>query len=603
MRASPIRALTLGLAMTLFACEGPADHSLAPRPMKPAPILTGDVATTLGHVRLEATTARLIYDYPGEPTYPVFGKFSCESAQTIVDLDGTAIAEDQSGREGSLRGLAFLAGIPLRGDMGAFSIEGAVDFGGGALWSGYVSTQPATYNPATGLYEWPHGQRTCTIVDGIMEIGIVSEGRWVAATGLGISSGGPAQVNVTASIASDMKLVSFTMTMRLLDQRDPNEVVLSPALGTGALGGNHTITATVRDFVDLVGIHNPAAGVPVIFAVNGSEAAGAVCTTNTAGQCSFTYAGPLSPRRDEITAYADGNGDGRRTTGEPSAVASMIWGDAEPPTIEAPPPLNVATSPGACVASISPATLGTATVTDNVGVASVTRSPGGDLFSLGSTTVTWTATDDAGNSASARQAVTVTDAQAPSITVPADIDLAASSSVGTVIHGTDLGSSAASDNCPIVTVAVDGLPAGDLFPIGSTTVIWTATDASGNVASESQKVVVGYKVCPLYDPTRTVRQGSTVPIKLQLCTTGGVNLSRAGVVVHAVALARTSGTAIGLLDDAGTANPDLDFRFDESLGGYIFNLSTKELAAGTWQLSFTVDGMSSSRYRLPFQLK
>ena len=38
--------------------------------------------------------------------------------------------------------------------------------------------------------------------------------------------------------------------------------------------------------------------------------------------------------------------------------------------------------------------------------------------------------------------------------------------------------------------------------------------------------------------------------------------------------------------DAGNANPDSTFRYDASLAGYVFNLSTKGLEAGRYVLSF-----------------
>ncbi len=41
----------------------------------------------------------------------------------------------------------------------------------------------------------------------------------------------------------------------------------------------------------------------------------------------------------------------------------------------------------------------------------------------------------------------------------------------------------------------------------------------------------------------------------------------------------------GTLEDSGNANPDGDFRYDG--GGYIFNLSPKGLAGGTYALKFT----------------
>src|SRR4029078_5372325 len=87
-------------------------------------------------------------------------------------------------------------------------------------------------------------------------------------------------------------------------------------------------------------------------------------------------------------------------------------------------------------------------------------------------------------------------------------------------------------------------------------------------------------VCALYDQTKSVKQNATVPVKFYLCTTSGQDVSSAGVVVTAVSLMPTAGSATGTIEDSGNANPDNNFRFDATLGpsgGYIFNLSTKGL--------------------------
>ena len=50
------------------------------------------------------------------------------------------------------------------------------------------------------------------------------------------------------------------------------------------------------------------------------------CSTNTAGQCTFTYHGPALPGADLVDAYADTNRDGDRDAGEPEAVpATKAW--------------------------------------------------------------------------------------------------------------------------------------------------------------------------------------------------------------------------------------------------------------------------------------
>jgi len=44
------------------------------------------------------------------------------------------------------------------------------------------------------------------------------------------------------------------------------------------------------------------------------------------------------------------------------------------------------------------------------------------------------------------------------------------------------------------------------------------------------------------------------------------------------------------IQDAGNADPGNLFRYDAALGGYIFNLSTKGLGAGTYKFLWTADG-------------
>ena len=109
---------------------------------------------------------------------------------------------------------------------------------------------------------------------------------------------------------------------------------------------------------------------------------------------------------------------------------------------------------------------------------------------MGSVQVTWTATDDTGNAASAIQIVTVQDTMAPSLTPPADVLAEAESSNGAsadigIAVAEDIGDVEISNNAP------------EIFPLGETQVTWTATDASGNVASAIQTVMVSDTVAPV----------------------------------------------------------------------------------------------------------
>jgi len=114
-----------------------------------------------------------------------------------------------------------------------------------------------------------------------------------------------------------------------------------------------------------------------------------------------------------------------------------------------------------------------------------------------------------------------------------------------------------------------------------------------------------YKLCLLYDPTKAVESGSTVPVKLQLCDASGNDLSSAGLTLHAVSVTLASTSISGALENSNNANPDNDFRFDATLGstgGYVFNLLTTGLSTGTYNLNFTVTG-DTSVYAASFQVK
>ena len=128
-------------------------------------------------------------------------------------------------------------------------------------------------------------------------------------------------------------------------------------------------------------------------------------------------------------------------------------------------------------------TLGNATASDSVGIVSITNDAPA-AFAFGKTVVTWTATDEAGNSASDTQSFTVTDTTNPKITAPADVKVEAASLTNDVVS---IGTATAKDIMGIATIANN---APDTFPFGETIVTWTATDPSGNSATATQKVTI-----------------------------------------------------------------------------------------------------------------
>ena len=87
------------------------------------------------------------------------------------------------------------------------------------------------------------------------------------------------------------------------------------------------------------------------------------------------------------------------------------------------------------------------------------------LFQLGTTVVTWTATDAEGNSATANQKVTVEDTTQPVLVPPADVAVECVTQGGLPV---DIGTATATDICDPSPTITNNAPA--LFPLGTTIV-------------------------------------------------------------------------------------------------------------------------------------
>lgn len=131
----------------------------------------------------------------------------------------------------------------------------------------------------------------------------------------------------------------------------------------------------------------------------------------------------------------------------------------------------------------------------------------GDNFPVGTTTVTYIATDSAGNTAECSFDITVEDTEAPVFTsCPTDIfscDPVQSWTVPT-----------ADDNCGVTSLTSNFQP-GATFPVGTTTVVYTAEDAAGNTATCAFDVTIY--------PTPVVDAGADVDVCLNSSVTIGGN--------------------------------------------------------------------------------
>ncbi len=128
-------------------------------------------------------------------------------------------------------------------------------------------------------------------------------------------------------------------------------------------------------------------------------------------------------------------------------------------------------------------------ITDNCEVTSITQShQSGDIFPVGASVVSYTATDSSGNSVTETLHIFVSDAQAPTITgMPADIQLSNTT--------TECGTIATWAEPQIIDACGDHVASsshstGDFFPVGTTSVVYTATDTAGNESTASFDVTV-----------------------------------------------------------------------------------------------------------------
>jgi len=139
----------------------------------------------------------------------------------------------------------------------------------------------------------------------------------------------------------------------------------------------------------------------------------------------------------------------------------------------------------------TPVPLGAATATDLADASPAVTNDAPTTFALGTTVVTWTATDSGGNASTATQSVTVVDVTPPALTPPPNVTVEATGPQMAVALGTATATDAVD---PSPTVANDA-PA--TFPVGTTVVTWTATDANGNASSATQSVTVVDTTPPL----------------------------------------------------------------------------------------------------------
>ena len=273
------------------------------------------------------------------------------------------------------------------------------------------------------------------------------------------------------------------------------------ASGTFAVTVQDTTPPSIEDVADILVGAATAAGATVNFSTPQATDVGAVTVSCDAVSGSVF---PIGTTTVSCTA----TDDAALTATE---VFTITVADTTPPVITTVDDISVE----AALAGGANVTFSAPTASDlggNIDVTCTAFDPpvvvrSGDFFPIGATTVTCAATDGSGNTATEIFIVTVADSASPLLYIPADITTILDNTSGAVVEftvtATDIG-----DPDPVIACVP---PSGSVFPVGTTTVDCTATDASGNSSSDSFDVTVEYGTgAGLQTNKNSINSGSTV---------------------------------------------------------------------------------------------
>jgi lysophospholipase L1-like esterase len=208
----------------------------------------------------------------------------------------------------------------------------------------------------------------------------------------------------------------------------------------------------------------------------------------------------------------------------------------------------------------------------------------------GITSLTARSVDKAGNIEAAQVHEVKIDRTAPSVDVACPAPTLLNGAAGATVTATDGLSGFAVDP--------NGVHALDTSQVGTHTHVVEVQDRAGNTATASCLFTVAYDYSGVAQPVNAdgssvFRSGSTVPLKFTLSDSQGVRQPTATPVLSVRRVsAGVQGTEV---EDVVEATPSTGNRFawTSAEGRYHYNLSTKGLQSGTYDLTITLDGGQS----------
>jgi hypothetical protein len=337
-----------------------------------------------------------------------------------------------------------------------------------------------------------------------------------------------------------------------------------------------TITATVSGNATIC----PGGSATVSVNISGGTAPYTVALTNGGGtltSSSLPITFTVSPATTTTYAVASAT-DAFGCAVNASSSATVTVGDSLPPviTLNGANPMTVQCSTG----FTDP---GATAVDSCSGPRPVTATNNINLSLPGSYTVTYSATDTQGNTATATRTVNVVDTTAPVISCPANIttylplnSTATSKNVSFTVTATD--------TCGSATVTTSQA-SGSAFPVGTTTVTATATDGAGNQASCSFTVTVLYNFTGFFQPVdnlptvNSVNAGQSIPVKFSLSGNKGLNIFAAGYPLSQAIACNFTGNASDIEETVTAGSSSLSY--DAATDIYTYVWKTDKAWKGT----------------------
>ncbi|QTN38518.1 tandem-95 repeat protein [Cryomorphaceae bacterium] len=313
-------------------------------------------------------------------------------------------------------------------------------------------------------------------------------------------------------------VANFSMPM--VDDNCDAQLVGTPSImpGDTLSVGVHTVDYTYEDAsgntvsmtvtITVVDVEPPVVSCPAndtIYATNSSGASytppGANATDNCGIQSvDLTTAPAPGPLQPGVYTYGYTATDVNGLQDSCTYTVTVI--DANPPQLSCPNDMVLPNDPGQCGAVI--AMIPMPTFVGGQGSDSLYRADGtglmdGDLFPVGTTTITWVAEDSFGNTDTCSFDVTVNDLEAPVPNLPADFTV--SNDPGqcgaTVVYGPVQGI----DNCTaaadLIFTLISGPASGDFVGIGTHSVVYEVCDLAGNCVTENFVITVEDNEAPV----------------------------------------------------------------------------------------------------------